>query len=213
MEFSRQSRRHILPLLFALSMAISQPLQADSGPEAMLQEMTEQVLTEIRKDPGRLGDIAQVRALAERYVLPHIDFGAVAQWVLGKHWRHASQQQRTRFVDAFRGMLLNTYLRTVTNYRENVIRFMPSRASSHPGRAVVDVEVEQPGGPPVLLNFRLHNPGSGWLIYDISVEGVSLVASHRSGFSREISEQGLDGLIARLEKMNASGESGSVAGR
>jgi phospholipid transport system substrate-binding protein len=209
----RQHPWHLFLFFCVLSMAFSMPLRAGSGPEAMLQEMTDQVLAEVRKDPGRLGDIAHVRALADRYVLPRIDFGAVAQWVLGKHWRHASQQQRSRFVDAFREQLLNTYLRTVTNYRENIIRFMPTRASSHPGRAVVDVEVEQPGRPPVQLNFRLHNPGSGWLIYDISVEGISLVASHRSGFSREIREQGLDGLIARLEKMNASGETeASTAG-
>jgi phospholipid transport system substrate-binding protein len=193
-------------LFWALLMTISLPSQAEVGPEAMLQEMTDQVLAEIRKDPGRLRDIAQVRALADRYVVPHIDFVAVAQWVLGRHWRLANEQQRARFVEQFREMLLNTYLRTVNDYRENVIRIIPSRAPPQSSRAVVNAEVEQPGGPSVHLGFRLHNHGNGWLIYDISVEGISLVASHRSGFSREISERGLDGLIARLEKINSSGD-------
>ena len=213
MDQRRLQQWRVLLLFWALLMAISMPLRSESGPEAMLQEMVDQVLVELRKEPGRLNDIAQVRALADRYVLPHIDFGAVAQWVLGKHWRLADQQQRVRFVEQFRELLLNSYLRTVTNYRENAIRIIPSRAAPQSGRAVVDAEVEQPGGPPVHLNFRLHNPGTGWLIYDISVEGISLVASHRSGFSREISEQGLDGLIARLEKMNKPGAGGATDGK
>ncbi len=201
-----RQRQWCAPLFFwMLLMAVSLPLHAEPGPEAMLQEMTDRMLAEIRKDPDRLNDIARVRALADRYVLPHIDFGAVAQWVLGKHWRHADQRQRARFVEQFRELLLNTYMRTVSNYRENVIRIIPSRVPPRTGRAVVDAEIEQSGGPPIRLSFRLHNPGNGWLIYDISVEGISLVASHRSGFSREIREQGLDGLIARLEGMNANG--------
>lgn len=209
MERCRQHQWKFSLLFWALLMAISLPLQAESTPEAMLQEMTDQVLAEIRKEPGRLSDIAEVRALADRYVLPHIDFAAVAQWVLGKHWRLASPEQRVHFQEEFRELLLNTYLRTVNNYSENVIRIIPSRAQPQSGRATVDAEIELPGNSPVHLNFRLHNPGSGWLVYDISVEGVSLVASHRSGFSREISEQGLDGLIARLKEMNASGGSGA----
>lgn len=203
-----------VPLLcWMLLMAFTLPLRAESTPEAMLQQMTDSVLAEIRKDPGRLTDIAQVRALADRHVLPHIDFGAVAQWVLGKHWRSANHQQRVRFVEEFREMLLNTYLRTVNSYSDNVIRIIPPRAPPRSGRAVVDAEIEQPGGPPVHLSFRLHNPGDAWLVYDISVEGVSLVASHRSSFSREISEQGLDGLIMRMEKMNATGGSEAAVGK
>jgi phospholipid transport system substrate-binding protein len=213
MKGYRQHQWYISVLFWVLLMAVSLPLQADSTPEAMLQEMTDQVLAEIRKEPGRLSNIAEVRALADQYVLPHIDFAAVAQWVLGKHWRLASPEQRVRFQEEFRELLLNTYLRTVNNYSENIIRIIPSRAQPKSGRAVVNAEIELPGGSPVHLDFRLHKPGNDWLVYDISVEGVSLVASHRSGFSREISEQGLDGLIARLEKMNASGGAGPGEGK
>ncbi len=205
MQITRYRLWHSFLLFCVLSMAVSLPVQAYPGPEAMLQNMTDHVLAEIRKDPGMLEDIAKVRVLVNRHVLPHIDFTAVAQWALGKHWRDADAEQRARFVDAFRGVLLNTYLRTVSSYHENKIRFLSGGRAQRPDRAVVDAEVEQPGGPPVHLNFRLHNPGEGWLIYDISVEGISLVASHRSGFYREIREQGLDGLITRLEKMNESG--------
>ncbi len=179
------------------------PAQSETGPEAMLQEVTDKVLAEIRKDPEQLKDVTRVRVLVDRFILPHVDFQTAAQWVLGKYWRTATPRQRTRFVDEFRQLLLNTYLRSISNYRDNRIHILPAHGEQASGRAEVDAEIEQPGGPPVRVSFRLHRPGSAWLIYDISVEGVSLVATNRSGFSREIHDSGLDSLIDRLASLNA----------
>jgi len=182
---------------------VSTSARSEPGPEAMLQEVTDDVLAEIRRDPAQLQDVARVRALVERFILPHVDFQTAARWVLGKYWRTATPGQRVRFVDEFRQLLLNTYLRSISNYRENRIRILPARSGQTPGRAEVDVEIDRPGGPPVRVSFRLHRPGTDWLIYDISVEGVSLVATHRSSFSKEIHDNGLDSLIDRLARLNA----------
>jgi phospholipid transport system substrate-binding protein len=178
------------------------PAAAASGPREMLQQMTDDVLAEIRRNPEQLRDIRAVRVLAERYILPRIDFHAAAQWVLGKHWRTASSQQRSDFEHEFRALLLNTYLRAVSDYQENRITIFPARGELDRGRAEVDAEVELPGRPPVHIGFRLHRTGEDWRIFDITVEGVSLVTTHRSGFSREIAEQGLDSLIRRLAVQN-----------
>jgi phospholipid transport system substrate-binding protein len=102
----------------------------------------------------------------------------------------------------FREMLLVTYLRNVTSYRETAVRFLPLRAAPQDDRVVVQAEVEPQGMPVVNVMFRMHRVDGQWLIYDVAVEGVSLVATHRSGFSQEISRNGLDGLIARLAEMN-----------
>jgi phospholipid transport system substrate-binding protein len=191
--------------LLACTVQAGQP-----DPRAMLQDMTDQVLAEIHRDPQQLEDVGQVRRLAEQYVLPHVDFRAAAQWVLGKYWRSATEQQREQFVTQFRTLLLNTYLRSIANYHENAIRILPLRVPPHNGRAQVDAEVEQSAGPPVHVSFRVHEVNGKWLIYDMSVDGISLVATHRSTFAREISEQGLAGLIARLTRLN-SGQPGRAA--
>jgi phospholipid transport system substrate-binding protein len=102
----------------------------------------------------------------------------------------------------FREMLLLTYLRNVTSYRETAVRFLPLRARAEDDRVEVQAEVEPQGAPVVNVMFRMHRVDGSWLIYDVSVEGISLVATHRSGFSQEISRNGLDGLIARLTEMN-----------
>jgi phospholipid transport system substrate-binding protein len=190
--------------VFWLALSGRSALAGQPDPRAMLQEMTDRVLAEIRQDPTLVQDDARVRALADRYILPHIDFNASSQWVLGKYWRTATEQQRNRFVQEFRALLLNTYLRSINKYSDNVIHILPSRATPQDDRAEVEAEVEQPGGLPIHVSFRLHLQSGAWLIYDISVEGISLVTTNRSAFAREISVQGLDALIVRLAKMNAA---------
>ncbi|MGB5538715.1 MAG: ABC transporter substrate-binding protein [Gammaproteobacteria bacterium] len=203
MERLKQQFLGMFVLIGMLLLPGGPAVQAEPGPEVLLREVTDQVLAEIRKDPEQLKDVARVRALTERFILPHIDFQVASQWVLGKYWRTASGQQRLRFVEEFRQLLLNTYVRSISNYRENRISIAPARGSPASGRMEVDAEIEQPGGPPVHLGFRLHRPETDWLVYDISVEGISLVATHRSSFAKEIHDKGLDSLIDRLASMNA----------
>ena len=192
-------------LACCLLSGMSLPLRADPGPVELLQAVTDQLLEMIRRDPDILGDPVRLRAVASEFILPHIDFVTLSRWVLGKHWREASREQRNRFVEQFRELLLNSYLRSVTGYRETTVRFLPLRGSQPDGRAKVDAEVMQPNGPPIHAEFRLHRVDDRWLIYDVAVEGISLVATHRSSFSREISNSGIAGLLSRMEEMNGAG--------
>jgi phospholipid transport system substrate-binding protein len=178
------------------------PALAESEPVAVLQQMTEEVTDVVRRDTSILKDPVRLRALAYEAVLPHVDFVTLSRWVLGKHWRSATPEQREAFMNQFREMLLLTYLRNVTSYRETAVRFQPVRAAPEDDRVVVQAEVEPEGAPVVNVSFRMHRVDNDWLIYDVSVEGISLVATHRSGFSQEISHNGIDGLIARLTEMN-----------
>ena len=180
-----------------------------AGPADMLTKMTDRVLSIIRENPGVLDDERRVREIADQLVLPNIDFHTASQWVLGQHWRSASQAQRDAFVSEFRELLLNTYLRSLSKYQDNTVRILAERPGQPAGRAVVDAEVEQAGGPRAMVMFRLHQKDGNWLVYDIVVEGISLVATHRSGFATEIRNKGLDSLIAHLVVLNA-GESTSA---
>lgn len=184
---------------------ISLQLRADPGPVELLETVTDQVLEIVRQDPEILGDKTRLRGLARELILPHIDFETLSRWVLGKYWRQATGDQRTRFIAQFREMLMNSYLRSVTGYRDNTVRFQ-QRPGQPDGRALVDADISQPNGPPIRAEFRMHRVESQWLIYDVAVEGISLVATHRSSFAREISTNGIDSLLSRLEEMNAKDE-------
>lgn len=188
------------------------PVHADPPePVAVLQQMSDYVTDVVRRDTSILQDQERLRQLAYEAVLPHVDFVTLSRWVLGKHWRKATPAQREAFMTQFREMLLVTYLRNVTSYRETAVRFQPLRVAPQDNRVEVHAEVEPEGMPVVHVMFRMHRVDGSWLIYDVSVEGISLVATHRSGFSQEISRNGLDGLIARLAEKNQAATAATAA--
>lgn len=192
----------LLAILCGLLISVQAGADGSTGPAEMLTAMTDRVLVEIRNDPAILDDDVRTRSLAEELILPNIDFRVASQWVLGKHWRTASPSQREAFVSEFRALLVNTYLRSLNKYQDYTVRILSARPGQPDGRAVVDAEVLQPEGPPIKFLFRLHQRKNDWLVYDIVVEGVSLVATHRSGFATEIRDKGLDSLIAHLVVRN-----------
>lgn len=150
----------------------------------------------IKKQPSRLYE------LVNDIVLPHFDFELMAKRVLGKHWRTANEKQREEFVAAFRTVLVRTYANRLTEYTEYKIHYLPMRAEPEPDKATVRSEVEQPGRTPIAIDYRLALTGSAWKVYDVTIEGVSLVTNYRSNYSTEITQSGMDALIAKLNQQN-----------
>ena len=191
-------------LLACLLLGLSSQVMAEQGPVEVLQTMTDTLVEIAREDPDVVNDMARLRDIANEVVLSRVDLTALSRWVLGKYWRTATPQQRAAFIVEFREMMLGSYLRSVSNYKENGVRFLPVRGGRNKGRVIVHAEVDQPNGPVVHVTFRMRIVKNEWLIYDVAVEGVSLVATHRASFSREIHDSGMDSLIARLHARNAN---------
>lgn len=192
-----------------LMLLISRAAMAEHGPVEMLQLMTTTLENVVKNDPNIIYDENRLRTIAHEVVLPHVDIRTMSRWVLGKNWRKATPEQRENFVVEFRELLLSTYLRQVKTYDGESARFLPLRGEQREGQAVVNAEIVQPNGPIIHATFRLHQPQAEWMIFDVSVEGISLVATHRSGFNTEIRNSGIDELIARLHKLNESNLNGS----
>ena len=185
-----------------LMLLICKTAQAEQGPVEMLQLMTTTLENVVKSDPDIIYDEKRLRVIAQEVVLPHVDIRTMSRWVLGKNWRTASPEQRENFVVEFRDLLLSTYLRQVKTYDGESARFLPLRGEQREGQAVVNAEILQPNGPIIRATFRLHQPQGEWMIFDVIVEGISLVATHRSGFNSEIRKSGIDELIARLHRLN-----------
>jgi len=187
---------------------------AQPNPMEVLKGMSDQVLAIVEKDPDILNDKARMRKVADSVVVPHVDFVVFSKWVLGKYWRRATPEQKQIFIDEFRELMINSYLASITrdDYKNQTIHYKPVRKTHDVRKVTVEAEVEQPHGPLVEVQFRMYLNKTGWMVYDVVVEGVSLVATHRSSFSSIIRDKGIDGLIAMLEAQNSEKNSVEAAG-
>ena len=173
---------------------------------------TKKLLDELKINNGAIKkDSAIAYELVEEIVLPHIDFRRIGQIVLGKYWRRASPDQRDRFVSEFRNFLIRTYVTAMVEFSDQIIshadnvRYLPFR-NTDPEDVSVRMEIRLANRPPVSVNYSLYLKDSNWLIYDLSVEGISLATTYRSSFTSEIRRGGIDKLIAKLAARNKKAE-------
>lgn len=135
-------------------------------------------------------------------LVPHFDVKRIAQIILGLNWRSASADQRTRFQQAFKNMLVHNYAdELLENYDSVKVDYKPARIDDDQIDATVDSSLDrQNGKPPVAISFKLHLNGDQWQVYDVIVENVSLVLNFKTQVNAEIKRTSLDDVIARMEK-------------
>ena len=134
--------------------------------------------------------------------MPHVDTDRVAQLVLGKYWRTASQEQRSTFTSEFKQLLLRTYAAAFADAGDWRIEHLPMRLPEGSDDALVRTRIQSAGAPPVSVSYRMARGEHGWQAYDVVIEGVSLITTYRNGFQREVERGGVDGLIQRMAQMN-----------
>jgi len=174
------------------------------GPEQLVRKITSDVLAAIKQDKDlQAGDREKALALAETKVLPHIDFREMTKLAAGRNWTAASREQRVKMVDGFRTMLVRTYSNAIDTYRGQTLDVQPVRMSPKDEEARVRNIYHSPGRPPVPVDYQMLKTPEGWKIYDIVVDGVSLVLTYRTEFEQEVRKNGIDGLIARMKEKNA----------
>jgi len=196
-------RRGLMVSFLLLAALLSAPVWAVQGPQEMVQQTAEQMLSKLRDErqvidehPGRIYE------LVNEIVLPHFDFERMASWVLGRYWRTATPEQRKEFVEQFRTLLVRTYAKSLSSYTDDKINYLPFRGSPGQTEVKVRTEVDQPGGFPIPIDYDLHLKGDEWKVYDVTIDGVSLVTNYRTTFANQIRQNGLDKLIASLADRN-----------
>jgi phospholipid transport system substrate-binding protein len=192
---------------FVASIALMGAMQlavADVAPDVLVKSTADEVLAIVKKDKDiQAGDQKKIFALAEEKILPNFDFDRVSRMVLGKNWSRASKEQQDAFQKEFRSLMLRTYATALGKYRNQTINYKPLRAEPSDKEVTVKTEIVQPGGQPIAVDYSLEKTGEAWKVYDIVIEGVSLVTNYRGQFSSEIRQSGMDGLIQKLADKNA----------
>lgn len=184
------------------------------APDVLVKNTANDVLEIVRKDKDiQNGDMGKITALAEEKILPHFDFERMSRMVLGKNWNRATKEQQEKFLAEFRSLLIRTYASALAKYRNQTIEYKPLRAQPGDTDVTVRTRIVQPGGQPLPIDYSLVKRDDGWKVYDVVIEGVSLVTNYRGQFSSEVRQSGMDGLIQRLADKNRQPSSSAVSDR
>ncbi len=190
--------------LFVITNVIGSWAMAVESPQALVQKTTGQMQAALRSHQESLQqDSSLIYDLVNQIVLPHFDFKTMSRWVLGKYWRRATVGQQKRFVNEFKTLLVRTYGKALLEYTDEKIIYpaMPALAEGS-DEATVRSEVQLKHGDPVSINYSLHLKNGVWKVYDIAIDGISLVTNYRGSFASQIRNQGMDAMLAKLSKRN-----------
>lgn len=180
---------------------------ADSmmAPDVLAKSVTEEVLAIIRADKDiQAGNQKKVLDLVETKIVPHFNFAGMTRIALGKNWSQANAEQRKALTSEFRALLIRTYTTAFTQYKNQTVEYRPLRLAPSDNDVVVKSFIKQPSGQPIAVDYNMEKTDAGWKVYNLKIEGISLVENYRNTFNTEIQKSGIDGLIKTLADRNKS---------
>jgi phospholipid transport system substrate-binding protein len=203
----------LIPLALALT-PLGAAAQAQEAPDAMVKRIADELIQIIKSDKDlQAGNSAKVVALAEQKVLPHFDFTRMTRLAVGRNWQQATPEQREALTKEFRTLLVRTYSTSLSQYRNQKIDVKPTQASPGDTDVLVRTAVIQEGGPPIPIDYRMEKAPDGWKVYDVVIDGASLVTTYRGSFNDQIQRSGIDGLVKTLQERNRSPQPAKAAAR
>ncbi len=186
-------------LLILVICLLSLTAQAES-PNAVIEEAAKLLNQAVE---GRQNELAEDKealyALIDEILLPRFDRRYAAQLVLARHWRTAGEEDREQFINAFYNHLMHMYAEAVLDFDLANLEVLPFRGDATKKRTTVKTIVVLDDGTRVPVNYGMVKRETGWLMFDVTIEGISYVRNFKAEVNVEIQAEGLDGVIRRLE--------------
>jgi phospholipid transport system substrate-binding protein len=196
-----------------LACAVSGARADMAQPDVLIKETVREVLDIVRADKElRAGNQKKMLELVDAKVLPHFNFERMTRLAVGKAWRTATPEQKQVLVTEFRTLLVRTYTKAFTSYRDQTVEVKPIKIASDATEVTVKTAIVKPSAQqPILVDYDMEKKPDGWKVYDLTVEGVSLVTSYRGTFADQVQQSGIDGLIKTLVEKNQAAAAGAAA--
>ncbi|MDE2259913.1 MAG: ABC transporter substrate-binding protein [Betaproteobacteria bacterium] len=173
---------------------------AEPGPDEVIRKTAEEVIASIKADSAiQSGDRSKAYALIEQKVLPHFDFTRMTRLAMGRNWNQASPDQQKQLIYEFKDLLVRTYASSLSQYKDQVVQIKGTESQPDGNDAVVHSAIVPSGGQTVPIDYSMEKMSDSWKVYDIRVDGVSLVTNYRSEFADIVRRNGVDGLIKALD--------------
>ena len=191
-------------LAFILSTAVvAEAAQTIEDPVDLLKRTSDEVIKILKERSDQIKtDPELIYKIVDDYIIPHLDDVTMAKLALGKNWREADNEQKIEFVDQFRTLLVRTYSKSLQEFSDQTIKFYPKDIDGDETKVIVKSEVLQSGGPSIPISYRMRIKDNAWKVYDINIDGVSLVTSYRGTFAQEMRKGGMEGLLKMLHDKN-----------
>lgn len=195
----------LLKIVLGLLCVITAAQAEMIAPDALIKTTVQEVLTVVKQDKDiQAGNQKKILDLVDAKVLPHFNFARMTKLAVGKSWRTATAEQQQALVAEFRNMLVRTYTKAFTVYRDQTVEVKPFKMAANATEVTVKTSINKPGAQPIPVDYEMEKTADGWKAFDLLIDGVSLVTSYRGTFASEIQEKGIDGLIKTLSDKNTS---------
>jgi phospholipid transport system substrate-binding protein len=209
-----KNMKKILALLFGvLLLCAASGARADVlDPDVLIKNTVHDVLEIVRADKDlRAGNQKKLLELVDAKVLPHFNFEHMTKLAVGKSWKKATPEQKQELMSEFRILLVRTYTKAFTSYRDQIVEVKPFKLDPAANEVTIKTAIVKPGSQqPILVDYDMEKMPDGWKVYDLTVEGVSLVTSYRGTFADQIQQIGIDGLIKTLVDKNRTAASNAA---
>lgn len=191
--------------LFILLAFLVNCLWAQGSPLPMLNNVSQQILNTLKANQGQLKNNPQlIYKTVEQNLLPHVDVEGMSRSVLGRQaWMKANASERQQFSRAFTQLVMRTYASPLAEYKDETIKFLPIRGNLNGRFLRVNSLIVRSSGPDIPVSYSLVSKNGDWKIYDMSVEGVSLLQSFRNQFAQVLQNSSMQNLIHEMQKQSA----------
>jgi phospholipid transport system substrate-binding protein len=175
-----------------------------ADPQQVVRATADKVLDEVTANKTELdADPSGIYRLVEATVVPRFDFTTMSRAAMGRYWRRATPAQQAQVTSEFRELLVRTYAVALLSYSGQQIEYLPVRLQAGERYVMIPTRIDPgTGAPPVPINYRMHQVDGSWLVYDVVIDGVSLVTNYRSTFASTVRQRGVEGLIRQLAERN-----------
>jgi len=195
------ARQYVLAILLLVAMllapAIAMPTVTDEVKSVVDKVVSIVSDTEMKKPKNE----GKRRAALEKTISAIFDYNEMAKLSLGVHWRDRSSAERQEFIKLFKTLLENSYADKIESYNNEKISYQKETVEGD--TAEVKSKIVTAKREEFTLDYRLKKDGGKWMVCDVVIEGVSLVANYRSQFNRIVRSQGYDALVKKLKDKSA----------
>lgn len=189
-----------------IAIMLSSLVFAESSPIPKLENAANQIIATLKQNKSQLKSNHKIIYQAvEKHLLPIVDVNGMARSVLGRQaWNKASPAEKKAFTKEFTSLVIRTYANPLAEYSDETVKFMPLRGPVN-GRFIrVSSLVVRSSGQTIPLNYSLVSQNGEWKIYDLSVEGVSLLQSFHSQFGQILQSSNMQDLISQMRQKKAA---------